>query len=180
MPLPNVLSLVLASQWAPLPCPFYPPNWHHQPCLPMHPSPTELLFNWPPPLGLSLALTFPGSLPDHPDEVRYPPNTVSPEHPLLTLLITHVQCFTIACSPVPPSPEYQVLEDRNNLRQFVAVSSASSIVSGTQNTFWMNKWMGFKIRSWLQDTHSLHFTMAPKVLSASMVQNVSNVKKADS
>lgn len=160
------------APWAPLPCPFYPPNWQHQPCLPMHPSLTELLFNWPPPLGLSLTLTSPGSLPDHPDEVRYPPNTVSLEHPLLTLLITHVQCFTTACSPVPPSPEYQVLEDRNNVRQFAAVSSASSIVSGTQNTFWMNKWTGFKIRSWLQDTRSLHFTMAPKVLSASMVQNV--------
>ena len=115
-PLPNVRSLVLETRGAPPLCPLHPPSWHCWPCLR---CPTEQLLSWPPPPGLSLALTFPGSLPDHPDDVRCPPHAGSPEHPLLTLLTAHTQPFTTACSPVPPSPEYQLLEDGHSLREFL-------------------------------------------------------------
>ena len=102
LPLPNVRSLVLETRGAPPLCPLHPPSWHCWPCLPMpHRTAPQLTSS----ARSQFSSHSPRKPPDHPDEVRCPPHTGSPKHPLLTLLTAHTQPFTTACSPVPPSPE---------------------------------------------------------------------------
>ena len=58
---------------------------------------------------------------------------------------------------------------RAQFERVSAFSPVSGTVSGTQNTFWMHKWIGLKIRCWLQETCSRHLNVALKMLSAGRV-----------